>query len=112
MSDLPPEKPPMKHEQVMQRSKTVDGLLDDAVRGANQAARPWSIADLASSSSSWEQLYQSAKSALDQKSLLGAPAEKQTQNAVLSHQLELLDKASASEKKQLVSDLIDNEKHF
>jgi hypothetical protein len=101
----------MKHEQIMQRSKTVDGLLDDALRGANQAARPWSISELAPASSSWVQIYQSAKQNLDAKQL-GAAPEKQIQNRVLHQQLDSLNKESAGDRKEMLGALIDNDKHF
>lgn len=42
MSDLP-DKPPMKHEHIIERSKTVDGLFDDTIRGANKPAHPRSV---------------------------------------------------------------------
>lgn len=111
MSEFP-EKAPMQHEHIVERSRTVAGLFDDTIRGANRAERPWSVADLAPSfKSNWTRLYHDAKEALQNGALEHVP-EKQAQNSVILLQLEKMNDMRAQERNDLLGRLLLNEQRF
>lgn len=111
MSDLP-AKAPMKHEQMVEGSRTVDGLLDDTVRGITFGEHPWSITTVVPPSDTWQQFFHSARESSQKRSLPDRPVEERVQSRVLSAQLDELNKLPTQERKALVQALVENEERF
>lgn len=93
----------------MQRSKTVGGLVDDCVRGI-KSGRPISAAQLTQSGISWKNFESIARETLHKHFSLNTHVEDQVKTAVLSRQLDELDKSDQDERKALIQHLLENEK--
>ena len=111
MSDLP-EKAPIKHEEIVQRSDTVDGLLDDAIGGIKSGGRLWNVGELAGSSADWNKVWRNAERNLKQEGASASSLEKRAQNFVLLDQLERLNKLPAGQRKEMLGSLLNAEANY
>lgn len=107
MSELP-EKAPVKHEHIVERSSTVDGLFDDTIRGANKSEKPWTVTELNSfSGDSWNKFYSVAKQSLQSHAVKDDSAEQTARSLAMSQQLEALNRSG--DRAALIQKLIHND---
>ncbi len=111
MNDLP-EKAPIKHEQIVQRSDTVDGLLDDTIGGVRSGGRLWSVSEFARSGADWSRVFANAQKSLKLEGVSGAAIEEKARNAVLLDQLARLNSFSEGQRKEMLGALLNTEKQY